>query len=284
MGFVTKIIEFLENGVKCVFVFDGQAPDAKKETLDKRSDVRQKMNEKVQDLKEQKKVLSKELPKEVNIDEYILSDDETDVPDNIINLRKINKEIDKIQKNILHVYRSHSIEVMELLQLLGIPFFKAPGDAEQACAYLQKKDIVDHIMTEDTDTLVFGAREVIFGNKLYNLDKVLSELKMDYSQFVDFCILCGCDYTCTIPKIGPVTALQIIRKYISFEEFCNVNTKYTIPENFDILTSREIFKNECIHLENTLTQCRSIKEITEYLLKNDIPDFFINKLINLINF
>ncbi len=38
----------------------------------------------------------------------------------------------------------------------------------------------------------------------FSYDQVLSELKLTADEFVDMCILCGCDYTDKIPGIGPV--------------------------------------------------------------------------------
>ena len=278
MGFVSKIIELFEFGIKPIFVFDGAPPEAKKETLDKRCDVREKMTSKIGELKEQKKVLSQELPKEVNVDEFILSDDEdpNEIPQNVKELKKITKEINKLEKNILHVYRSHSMDVIELLKILGIPFCKAYSDAEQTCAYLQKNNKADYVFTEDTDTLVFGATKVIFGNFVYQLPIILEEMQLNYSQFVDFSILCGCDYTCTIPKVGPVTALQLIKRHGSLEEILN-ECKYTIPETFDYHTPRSIFKNE--NLLVTVEQFHLPENIEPFLLKWKIPDFLIKKLI-----
>jgi flap endonuclease-1 len=39
-----------------------------------------------------------------------------------------------------------------------------------------------------------------------------------FAQFIDLCILCGCDYTGTIRGIGPHRALELIRKHKSIEE------------------------------------------------------------------
>ena len=279
MGFVIKITEFLENGIKPVFVFDGAAPEAKKETLDKRSVIRENNKLKIEELKEQRNAI--EIPKDINVDEYIFSDDDqTEITENVKELRKINGLINKIQKNILYVNRIHSIEVMELLEILGIPFYKAPADAEETCAYLQKNDIVDYVMTEDTDSLVFGANKVLFGNKIYNLTKTLEEMDLTYDEFVDFSILCGCDYTCTIPKVGPVSALQIIKKYHTIEAFILSNEKYIIPDTFDYITSRSIFKGNVIVTENRYPV--QFEKINEFLLQKNIPEFLIKKLI--INF
>ncbi len=40
---------------------------------------------------------------------------------------------------------------------------------------------------------------------------------LSMEQFVDFCILCGCDYVNNIRGIGPVKALQLIQKHGSIE-------------------------------------------------------------------
>lgn len=58
----------------------------------------------------------------------------------------------------------------------------------------------------------------------------------------------GCDYCNSIRGIGPVRALEFIRKYGSLEEIIkNLDTKkYTIPENFDYITVRKLFKEPAI--------------------------------------
>ena len=67
------------------------------------------------------------------------------------------------------------------------------------------------------DTIVFGADRLIRNftrdgdTTEINLADVLQELELSYEQFLDFCILCGCDYTSKIPGIGPVKALKMIK-------------------------------------------------------------------------
>ncbi len=36
---------------------------------------------------------------------------------------------------------------------------------------------------------------------------------MTYEQFVEFCILCGCDYTSKIKNLGPARAFEFLKKY-----------------------------------------------------------------------
>ena len=48
--------------------------------------------------------------------------------------------------------------------------------------------------------------------------QVLAELELTEDEFIDLCILCGCDYTSKIPSIGPVRALALIKKHGSIEK------------------------------------------------------------------
>ena len=43
-----------------------------------------------------------------------------------------------------------------LLKLFGFPFHMAPGEAEAECARLQQEGVVDAVLSEDVDTLMFG--------------------------------------------------------------------------------------------------------------------------------
>jgi len=83
--------------------------------------------------------------------------------------------------------------------------------------------MVNGVISEDIDTLVFGAERII---KRFNREQIASEialseiltaLGLSYEQFIDFCILCGCDYTGKINGIGPVKALKLIKEKQNIE-------------------------------------------------------------------
>ena len=50
-----------------------------------------------------------------------------------------------------------------------------------------------------------------------DLAKVLDALKLTQKEFIDLCILCGCDYTSTITGVGPVKAYRYILDYGNIE-------------------------------------------------------------------
>lgn len=67
-------------------------------------------------------------------------------------------------------------------------------------------------------------------------------------QFIDLCILLGCDYVDPIPKIGPHTALKLIRDYGTLEGVVahiegDPKKRYSIPEDWPYQDARELFFN-----------------------------------------
>jgi flap endonuclease-1 len=96
------------------------------------------------------------------------------------------------------------------------------------CAELVKKGKAWAVGTEDMDALTFGA-PVLLRYLTYSearkqpvlevtLSRVLEGLELDMKQFTDLCILMGCDYVETLPKIGKGRAYDLIKQYGSIEE------------------------------------------------------------------
>ena len=77
--------------------------------------------------------------------------------------------------------------------------------------------------SEDMDTLTFNTpilyRHLTFSEAKkepiseINLQLALEGLQMEMSQFIDLCILLGCDYLEPIKGIGPKSALKLVREY-----------------------------------------------------------------------
>jgi flap endonuclease-1 len=66
------------------------------------------------------------------------------------------------------------------------------------------------------------------------------------TQFIDLCILLGCDYVEPVPKVGPNTALKLIREHGSLEKVVEAiesdpKKKYTIPDDWPYKEARELF-------------------------------------------
>jgi len=113
--------------------------------------------------------------------------------------------------------------------MLESQYVVAPYEADPQLAYLEKRGLVDGIITEDSDLLVFGCRTVLF--KLDGEGNCVSISRDDFSQckeynfsewgdkeFRQMAILSGCDYLDSIVGLGLKTAYRLMRKYKTAEK------------------------------------------------------------------
>ena len=117
------------------------------------------------------------------------------------------------------------------------------GEGEAYASELCRIGYVDYVLTEDMDTLVYGCPLMIrkcidksvkrsdIITKI-NLNKLLSDLEMNMDEFIDLCILCGCDYCPTIPKIGTIRAYQKIKQYKSIKNYIESDKSINVSDIF----------------------------------------------------
>ncbi|XBJ27040.1 hypothetical protein VPH35_004366 [Triticum aestivum] len=226
-GMFSRTIRLLEAGIKPVYVFDGKPPEMKKDELLKRHAKRNEATE--------------GLTKAVEAGD-------TDA-------------IEKFSKRTVKVTKQHNDDCKRLLRLMGVPVVEAPCEAESQCAALSKNDKVYAVASEDMDSLTFGATRFVrhlmdpSSRKIpvmeFEVAKILEELEFTMDQFIDLCILCGCDYCDSIKGIGGLTALKLIRQHGSIEGILeNINKdKYQIPEDWPYQEARRMFKEPDVTLD-----------------------------------
>ncbi|CAL7938634.1 unnamed protein product [Xylocopa violacea] len=219
MGIFYRTIRLVEQGIKPVYVFDGKPPNLKGDELAKRAEKRDEAQKLLQAAEE---------------------------AGNIEDVHKFNRRLVKVTKE-------HADEAKQLLKLMGIPYIDAPCEAEAQCAALVKAGKVFATATEDMDALTFGCnvllRRLTFSEarkmpvQEFHHDKVLEGLELNQSEFIDLCILLGCDYTNSIKGVGPKKAMEFIKTYRSLEKIVeNIdNKKFTIPEDWNYKQARSLF-------------------------------------------
>nr|XP_028591811.1 probable flap endonuclease 1 homolog isoform X1 [Podarcis muralis] len=138
-----------------------------------------------------------------------------------------------------------------LLGYLGVPCVQAPAEAEATCAALVKSGRAWCTATEDMDALPFGSSRLLrhLNTKNRDLEEislpvVLQKLGLTQEQFVDLCILLGCDYCEKIRGLGPKKALPLLRQHGSIEQVlhstCSAQ-KHPLPENWPLEETRRLF-------------------------------------------
>lgn len=118
--------------------------------------------------------------------------------------------------------------VIEELKKLKVQYVVAPYEADPQLVYLEKQGIINGIISEDSDMLVFGAKRLISkldqhgdGIELNRGDftacRDISLIGWTDENFRHMCILSGCDYLANIPGMGLKTAYRHIRTCKSAE-------------------------------------------------------------------
>ncbi|KAJ2557546.1 hypothetical protein EV175_001282 [Coemansia sp. RSA 1933] len=120
----------------------------------------------------------------------------------------------------------HMHECSVLLDAMGFATHVVElAESECVCARLTRAGVADAVCSEDLDVMAFGGRRLLrgfFGQGLNGMvlidhERALGELGLTYEQFVDMCILCGTDFCSTLEKVGPITALKLVRQHGSIE-------------------------------------------------------------------
>ncbi|CAE7232709.1 FEN1 [Symbiodinium natans] len=223
-GLLRRTVRLLELGFKPIFVFDGAAPELKKaHALAQREQSRARSREQLEEAK-------------------AAGDDEG-----------VKRHVARLVKTTPR----HNDEAMELLRFMGVPAVQAPGEAEALCAELAAAGHAQAAATEDFDALVFGTPRLL--RNLHRaaaspqvplvqdiqLQPLLAALAFTQAEFVDFCILAGCDYLTTISKVGIVTARKLMQEHRSIEAILeNLDRKkYAVPDDWNYPAARACFSS-----------------------------------------
>lgn len=90
---------------------------------------------------------------------------------------------------------------------------------------------------------------------------------MTQTEFIDLCILCGCDYTANINGVGPVRAFKFIKEEGTIEnviakirkdENIGKKKKYNIPDTFFFNEARKLFSNPDAESDKSVLQSKII--------------------------
>ena len=191
-GIFHRTLKLMQAGVQPCFVFDGDAPELKADTQAARRAIR--------------------AAAKVKHEAALAAGD-------IETARKYGQQSITLNSEMIK-------ESKELIQAMGLPVIQALGDAEAQAAYMCQKGLVWAVVSQDYDTLLFGAQRVIRnltisqkkrGTKIItpeiiSLTDTLNKLKIDHKGLINVAILVGTDFNSGVKGIGPKTAVKIIQE------------------------------------------------------------------------
>jgi flap endonuclease-1 len=231
-GLLYRTMNLLEYRITPVYVFDGLPPLLKRRTLEARANRRESARKEW------------EAAKAAGQMEQARS--------HAMASTRITKEVTESAK--------------ALLGMMGIPCIQAPSEGEAQAAVMASKGLVYASASQDYDSFLFGANVVLRnmatsgrrklpGKNVYvdiqperiMLDSLLQGLGITRRQLIMLGMLMGTDFNTGIDKVGPKTALKIVKENPDLDGVVRyVKSKYNAEFDSDPCEVEQIFmKPEC---------------------------------------
>lgn len=202
-GLLYRTANLVEAGVLPVFVWDGEPPEDKLETLQERRRRREEAQKAAEEARE-------------------AGDMET--------ARTKAMQSSKLSGEMID-------QADDLLDRLGIPTVQAPSEGEATAARAVREGEAFALVSQDYDALLFGTprlvrnltttqRRKVPGKDKYvevepeiiRLERVLDHLELTREQLVGLAVLVGTDFHDGVEGIGPKRALDAMREHGSLTE------------------------------------------------------------------
>jgi flap endonuclease-1 len=170
--------------IKPIFVFDGKPPEFKDDIIRNRKSAKKKAQDKI------------------DCNDYTSSTEKKQL----------------IQKSS-HITKKDITNCRKLLDLMGIPYIDSPSEADAQLGYLYKNGIVDYVITEDSDIIIYGANKIIRNFKssastceLLDMNVFYEKISLSQRNLAEIAIILGCDYYPGIKGIGHKRILKMINE------------------------------------------------------------------------
>lgn len=253
-AFANLMITFRKNGVIVVPVFDGQAPPAKQEEQKARRELRAKLRERCNAIREaiqayeQKQhtaahfqLLQTELKNikgKVDMTNRVVSLlHKPSNPSNHLSpstLQDLKNALFNMERQCSSLSSTDLYDLKDMLQACGITYIQAPEESEAYCCWLVRNGFGTAVVSCDTDCIAHRGHIIVFdvdlksGDiKYVNTQELLDAWEIEADQAIDFGILVGCDYNpgSRVNKIGPVTAIKLLKQHGNIDNIPNLPDK-----------------------------------------------------------
>ncbi len=227
IGLFSRSVNFMSQGIRLAFVFDGEPPKLKEAVREQRREAKMKAQE----------LLGTAM-----------------AAGDVAAIRKYSARTGALSEEMVN-------DTKELLHSLGLPVVQAPGEGEAQAAHMVKKGDAYAVGSNDADALLFGALRIVKNLgitsrrkkamttekvplELIDLRKTLECLGISQEQLIYLAMLVGTDYNSGgIKGIGPKKAIELIKKYSNPEIlFSSVNWEfpYSWEEVFNAIKNAKV--------------------------------------------
>ncbi|KYC53045.1 MAG: Flap endonuclease 1 [Candidatus Methanofastidiosum methylothiophilum] len=271
-GLFYRTVNFVEQGIRPIYVFDGKPPELKFQTIEKRKEIKEEAKDKYLDAKAR--------------------GDYTEA-------KKYSQMTSSLNADMIRSSK-------ELLEAMGIPYLDSPSEGEAQAAYLTLKGDADLSASQDYDSILFGTPtlvrnltitgkrkvpgkdlfvdvvpEIISSNNIYN------SLQISREELIQVAILIGTDYNPGgIKGIGPKKAIDIVKSgkfsdYGNFDQLVDLFLKPNTTDGYAISFKKPV-KEKIIRLlcdKYDFSELRVEKGIErmEFALENTLKQNTLDK-------
>lgn len=267
---ILNIIKILrQNNVHPVFIFDGKAPDEKKQEQKNRQDDKHKLQQNVEQL--QSDMLEYYNDGKISDNLKKLS------PGDNFNPVEVQEKIHKKKNQVIKVNGDDFRLLKDLFTVCSIPYYTAPSEAEKFCAKLCIDGHVSAVLSDDTDVIAYNCPTTLCrilsssgGCFSVSNSELLEKMKFTKQQLLDHCIMCGTDYNKNIPKVGSMTSYKHIADNGSIENVSK-NTQLDVS-CLNHHAVRKLF-TEFETYEISIPYCEEINtvELERFFYEHNIP-------------
>ena len=137
--------------------------------------------------------------------------------------------------------------IKDLARAIGVPAITAPSEAEMMAASMCRDNLVDTVVSNDVDTLLFGSPHVTKQLQVSNsrilrvsLEELETQMELDLERLRDLAVLCGCDFHEGMKGIGPRKGALLLQRHGGLLEILkSKGIPHAVREDF--IRAREVF-------------------------------------------
>lgn len=174
--FITTLQKY---NINALFVFDGVPPQEKWNTIETRNKE-----------KDQAEVMYDNLSQQLSTSQY--NDDER---------KKIMSQMQTVKKQCIRIKKHHIAFAKKLMEVMGIKYINAIGEADEICAKMCKSNIAFGCLSDDMDMFTYGCSNILRNLNLlkeevtiYNYETIISDLQLTSTTFRILLIISTNDY------------------------------------------------------------------------------------------
>jgi len=185
-------------------------------------------------------------------------------------------------------------QVQDALRSKKISFITAPYEADAQLAHLSMQDLCDVVISEDSDTLVYGCRVVMFKLSSEGNGEVIERKDLGANsepcfssftneQFMTFACLSGCDYV-KLDRVGPKIAYRYVSQHKTAKRVVAAleGANYVLPPNFLDTLQRAIWTFQHQTIFSLITnQQEPLSPLPLLLARRDVS--FLGKIFPLLD-